>query len=401
MNQIITEPKIIDDFISRRLDKIVPNKEELKTRLMSGKKLRLYQGFDPSSPNLHIGHLVGLLTLKAFQDLGHEVIFLIGDFTGMIGDPSGKSQARNVTSLEFTQKNAQTYREQAGKILRFEGDNPILIKFNSEWNNKLDFAGVINLATHFTVQQMIERDMFQERFKKNQEVYLNEFLYPLTQGYDSVAMEVDLEVGGTDQLFNMLAGRKLLKELKGIDKLVVTTPLLADSSGNKIGKTEGNAINITNPPEQLYGQMMSLPDSAIMPCFKLITQIPSEQLPEVEEKVKTDPMAAKKHLAWELTKMLNDEAAANKAQEHFEKTVQGGANPDEIAEFTPSTYTPLTILAILGEAELISSNSEGKRLIEQNAVKIDDQVVNDPNQVIELKSGMVIKAGKRKFVRVK
>ena len=253
---------------------------------MRTRKLRLYQGFDPTSPNLHIGHLTGLLTLRDFQRLGHEVIFLIGDFTTRIGDPTGKNTARKLLSTSQIKKNAATYQKQVSSILKFTGSNPVKLKYNSKWNEKLNFAEVIKLAQQLTVQQLIERDMFQDRLKNNREIYLNEFIYPLIQGYDSVAMEVDLEIGGSDQLFNMMVGRKLVAQLQHREKFVATTKLLADAQGKKIGKSEGNAINLANPPGQFYGQIMGLPDNSILPCFRLITDLTDEEIGKIEAQLK-------------------------------------------------------------------------------------------------------------------
>lgn len=402
MTQIITDPTIIDDFITRRIVETIPSKEVLREKLLSGKRLRLYQGFDPSSANLHIGHLVGLLALKTFQDLGHEVIFLIGDFTGMIGDPGGKLQARKVLTKEKVTENAQTYQEQVGILLNFGGDNPIQLKFNSTWNQDLRFDEVIKLATHLTVQQMIERDMFQVRLKSNQEIFLNEFLYPLVQGYDSVAMDVDIEVGGQDQLFNMLVGRKLVKELNNKEKLVVCTPLLVDGEGKKMGKTEGNAINIINPPEQLFGQIMSLPDSAIMPCFKLATLVPTSSLTDIEQKIQDNPMETKKQLAWDIVRMVQTEEKANFAKDYFEKTVQGGFMPEEIPTFEISklSNSVLDIVSLLIETGLAPSKSHARRLVEQGAVEIDNQKISYPNHLITPQPNQIIKAGKRNYVKL-
>src|SRR3989344_1186569 len=263
----------IETLLTRGVDKIYPSRDELEKMLRSGKKLKLYQGFDPSGANLHIGHAVGLRKLRQFQDLGHKVIFLIGDFTGMIGDPSGKKDARKPLTQEQVLANAKDYKLQAQKILRFEGPNAVEIKFNSEWNKKLNFEEVLRLASQFSAQQMLERDMFQNRLKEGKEISLVEFLYPIMVAYDAVAMDVDLEVGGTDQTFNMLAGRKLHRHRLNKEKFVMTVPLLTDSSGKKIGKTEGNVIGITDPPSDFYGKIMSLADDAIINCFLLLTDL--------------------------------------------------------------------------------------------------------------------------------
>lgn len=396
----ITDNNLINNFLSRRIDNVLPNKEKFKKLLLSGKKLKIYQGFDPSSPNLHIGHLVGLIALKFFQKLGHEVIFLIGDFTGMIGDPTGKSETRTALTHKIVLKNAKTYQDQAGKILDFKSNNPVLIKFNYTWNSKLKFEDILKLSRHLTVKQLIERDMFQTRINENKEIYLNEFLYPLIQGYDSVAMEVDGEVGGSDQMFNMMVGRKLSKEILGKEKFVITTPLLADSHGKKIGKTEGNAINIANPPKQLYGQIMNLSDNAISPCLNLITLLPNEKVKQLENQIQTDPMKIKKRLAWEIVKMLNDKVSANNAQSHFEKTVQNNQVPEDIPEF--EINNPISIIDIVTQKNLVPSKSQTRRLVEQNAVKLNGKTISNPYlQISKKNSGETLQIGKRLFIKIK
>ncbi|HUV46877.1 MAG TPA: tyrosine--tRNA ligase [Candidatus Bathyarchaeia archaeon] len=391
----------IDELLTRRVEKIYPSRQVLEKVLRSGKKLRLYQGFDPSRPNLHIGHLVGLLTMKQFQKLGHEVIFLIGDFTGMIGDPSGKLQARKALTKKQVLVNTKTYEEQAGMVLDFKGKNPVRLKFNSEWNSKLGFAEVLKLASHFTVPQLLERDMFQERLKKKEEIYLNEFLYPLIQGYDSVTMDIDLEIGGSDQMFNMLAGRKLVKELLGKEKFVLTTKLLVDSQGKKIGKTEGNAINIANPPEVLFGQIMSLADDCIIPCFELITEIPLIKVKEIEKSLKAgkNPMIYKKQLAFSIVKMLYGEKLAEKSQQYFEKVFQSKKTPEKI-KILKTKVGKRDLPALLVELKMAPSKSEAKRLVKQAAVEINNKTIKEYDN-ITIKTGDIIKVGKKRWVKIK
>lgn len=392
----------IEELLTRRVEKIYPSRKALEKVLLSGKKLRVYQGFDPSTPNLHIGHLVGLLKLAEFQKLGHEVIFLIGDFTGMIGDPSGKLKARKGLTRKQVLNNAKTYQEQASMVLNFSGKNPIQLKFNSEWNSKLKFADVLKLARHFTVQQLLERDMFQNRIKKNKEIYFSEFMYPLIQGYDSVAMEVDLEIGGSDQMFNMMAGRKLVKEILGKEKFVLTTKLLVDNQGNKIGKTEGNVINIAQSPAKFYSQMMSITDEAILPCFKLITKIPLGKINKFKKELKEgkNPMIFKKKLSFELTKMLHGIKAAQSAQKEFEKIFQRRKLPTKIRDIKIRGGEWNTV-DLLMKTNLASSKSEAKRLINQGAVEINETIIRDPKCQISIKSGAIIKVGKRKFAKLR
>jgi tyrosyl-tRNA synthetase len=249
----------IEELLTRGVDSVYPTKEDLEKVLRSGKKLKLYQGFDPTGTQLHIGHMVGFRKLRQWQDLGHEVIFLIGDGTGQAGDPSGKLKAREKFSTrEELRENAKDYVMEAGKIVRFVGENPVKILYNGDWLNKLGLTDILEIFGHLSVQQLIERDLFQERMKQNQSINMREFIYPALQGYDSVAMEVDLELGGSDQLFNMLVGRQLVKDYLNKEKFVMTTPILADSEGRKIGKTEGNVIGLTDEPSNLFAQIMAV-----------------------------------------------------------------------------------------------------------------------------------------------
>ena len=399
MTQIITDEKIINDLLDRRIEQAIPGKEELKRLLLSGKKLKIYQGFDPSSANLHIGHIVGILVLKILHDLGHEVIFLIGDFTATIGDPTGKDKARIPLTIEKTRENAKTYQEQVKSILSFEGENPVSMRFNSEWLAGMNMTEVLQFAMNFTAQQILERDMYQKRLKEGKPISLHEFLYPVLVTKDAISLDVDIEMGGTDQIFNMSVGRHLIKALTGKDKLTMAVPLLTDTNGKKFGKSEGNAINIVEKAKNLFGQIMSLTDEAIMPCFRLITLIPTEKLP-TEEEIKNNPMEQKKKLAWELVKMLHDENTANLAQEHFEKTVQADETPENMPEYKIEQGSKKNLIDFLAETNLTISKSEAKRLVEQNAVKIDGQIMTNPKQEIELKAGMILKVGKRKWLKL-
>jgi tyrosyl-tRNA synthetase len=392
----------IDELLTRRIENIYPNKKTLEKALRSGRKLTLYQGFDPSKPDLHIGHLVGLLTLKKFQELGHKVFFLIGDFTGRVGDPTGKDKARKIISESQMRQNAQTYKDQASLILPFSGKNPITIKRNSVWLSKLSFADVLALARHFTIQQLIERDMFQARLKKNREIYLNEFMYPLMQGYDSVHLKVDLEVGGSDQMFNMLAGRKLVKETLGKEKFVVTTRLLVDSKGKKISKTGGNAINLVNPPSVFFGQIMALSDDFILPCLRLATRVSPQEIEKIRRQLKkgANPMIFKKQLAFELVSLLHNQQIAQKAQAEFKRVFQKKKTPAKIATFK-TRQKEWGIVDLLAKTKLASSKSEAKRLIQQGAVKINGLKIENLKEKIKLQDKSIIKVGKRKFLNLR
>jgi tyrosyl-tRNA synthetase len=388
----------IDELLTRGVENIYPSKEALEKVLRSGKKLRLYLGVDPSSEELHIGHTVPLRKLQQFQNLGHHVILLIGDFTGMIGDPTDKTATRKQMTHKEVLTNAKTYKEQAAKVFRFEGENPVEIKYNSTWLAKLSFKEIIELASNFTVQQMLERDMFQERMKSSKPVHLHEFFYPLMQGYDSVAMDVDLEVGGKDQTFNMLTGRTLMAVLKKKEKFVLTVPLLTDSKGQKIGKTEGNAIAISGKPEILYAQIMSLGDDAIFPVFNLATNVPISEIEKMKHDLKSgiNPMDLKKKLAWTIVAMYNSLQEADRAQIEFENTSQRGKVPRNI-DLTVSEN--LHVLEALVRTGLAKSRSEAKRLIREKAVEVDNEIVR--NIEFPLKGHQLMKSGKRNFVKIK
>src|SRR3990167_2447139 len=369
----------IDELLTRGVDKIYPSKEALEKLLRSGKKLRLYQGFDPSGIQLHIGHMTGLMKLRQFQKLGHHVIFLIGDGTGKAGDPSGKKRTREkfLTRKELRQ-NARDYVMQAAKLVDFEGKNAAEILYNGDWLNKLTLIDLLNLAGHFSLQQLEERDMFIERKKRSEEINMREFLYPLLQGYDSVAMSVDLELGGSDQTFNMLAGRKLVREIQSREKFVMTTPLLTDSSGKKIGKTEGNVIALTSTPNDLFGMVMSLPDDMIAKSFEYITDLSLYEVREIEKKLASgeNPMTYKKKLAFTLVRMLNDESSAKDAQKYFETTFQ----QKQLTGNMPTLHLkdrPLNIVDMLLQIKFAASRSDAKRLVLSNAVDIDGETISD------------------------
>ena len=393
----------IEELLTRGVEKIYPSYEELEKVLRSGKKLKLYQGFDPTGIQLHIGHMVGLRKLKQWQDLGHHVIFLIGDGTGQAGDPSGKKHTREkFLTREELRKNAVDYIKQAGKIVRFEGKNPVEILFNGDWLNELKLADILNIAGHFTPQQLLERDLFKERVRRGEDINLREFLYPLLQAYDSVVMEVDLEIGGSDQMFNMLCGRTLIKQMKNKDKFVMTTPLLTDSKGVKIGKTEGNIIALNDKPEDLFAEIMALPDDIILKGFEYLTDVSMDEIKNIKAKIEKgeNPVPYKKRMAFEIVKQLNDEKSALSAQENFEQTVQGEKLPDDIPVFQYKLDGAIDIINLLVEAKLASSRSDAKRLIEQGGVNIDGQVIKT-NEQVSLKDNSIIRVGKRKFVKIK
>lgn len=392
-----SKDEAIHQLLTRGVDKVYPSRETLEETLRSGKKLRLYQGFDPTGDRLHLGHMVGLRKHRQWQDLGHEVIFLIGDGTGEAGDPSGKKKTREkfFTSAEL-RENAKGYLEQASKIVRFDGDNPIKILYNGDWLNKLTKTDILNIAQNFSVQQMLERDMYQERLKQGEEINMREFLYPLLQGYDSVAMDVDLELGGSDQTFNMLAGRTLMRKMKGKEKFVMTTPLLEDAKGVKIGKSEGNVIGLTDEPGDLYGKIMALGDDAIIPIFTLLTDVSLEEIEKFD--VTKNPMELKKRAAKIIVAALHSEKDAEAAQARFENTFQKKEIPEDIMEV--SAEQGMTLMDILVMHEIVASKSEFRRLVKEGAITDLNigETVGDPLMVPE--PGTRFRIGKHRFIRV-
>jgi len=382
----------IDNLLTRGVDKIYPSKKALEDVLRSEKKLTLYQGFDPSAPSLHLGNFVGLMKLRAFQKLGHEVIFLVGDFTGMIGDPTDKLATRKKLTREQVLENAKAWRAQAGKVIDFEGSNPAKILYNSEWSDTVTFKDLIEITSNVTVQQMIERDMFQARIKEQKPIYLHEFLYPIAQGYDSVCMDVDLEIGGSDQLFNMMVGRTLMKAIKGKEKFVLGTKLLVDKEGNKVGKTTGNALFLDSTPENFYAGIMSFPDDVIELGFELLTEI---DMKGISERVGNDPMGEKKRLAYTIVSFLWGEIAADKASENFENTFQN--RNVSVSAVDIKIQENMSIVDVLNATGI--SVSQVKRLIAQKAIDVNGQLVNDHKIIV--KDGQYIKVGKKIFYRVR
>lgn len=379
----------INEVLTRGVQNILPSKEGL-VKLMESKKITLYQGFDPSMPSLHLGHFVGLMKLRQFQKLGHKVIFLVGDFTGMIGDPSDKLSTRPKLTRQEVLNNCKTWKQQASKVLDFEGENKAQMMFNSEWSDKITFKDLIEITSNFTVQQMIERDMFQERIKNKEPIYLHEFLYPVAQGFDSVAMDVDLEIGGNDQLFNMLAGRSLMQALKKKDKYVLTTKLLVDKEGKKVGKTTGNALFLDKSSEDFFGGIMSFPDEIIPLAFELLTEV---DIKDIEKLVKENPLKEKKRLAYEVVKLLWGETDAKKAKKKFEKSFQ-----KKSPEFEEKIEVKDSLIETISQIKSINSFSQAKRLIKQGSVDIDGKTVKDINY--KIKGNEKIKVGKKVFVKV-
>ena len=386
--------------ISRGVDEILLV-EDLESRLKSGKPMRIKAGFDPTAPDLHLGHTVLINKLRQFQDMGHEVLFLIGDFTGMIGDPTGKNTTRPPLTRDQVIENARTYEEQIFKIL---DPAKTLVMFNSSWMNELGAAGLVQLAARHTVARMLERDDFNKRYTGGKPIAIHEFLYPLIQGYDSVAMKADVELGGTDQRFNMLVGRELQKDYGQKPQAVITLPILEGLDGvNKMSKSLGNYIGINEPPEEQFGKIMSISDELMWRYFELLSFRPMVEIEDFKQQVDqgANPRDIKFMLAEEIITRFHNQAEATRARENFISRFQKGALPDEIPEKRVATSGSTVLLVnAMKDGELTGSTSDSRRMIKQGAVKLDGQRVDD--QALELQQGAshIVQVGKRRIARL-
>ncbi|MEW8959750.1 tyrosine--tRNA ligase [Neomoorella humiferrea] len=391
-------------IIRRGVAEIIPEedlKDKLERSLAEGKPLRVKLGLDPTAPDIHLGHTVVLQKLRQFQELGHQVIIIIGDFTGRIGDPTGKSETRRQLSEAEVLANAETYKEQIFKVLdpaRTE------VTFNSRWLANLTFTDVIQLAAKITVARMLEREDFARRYQENRPISVHEFFYPLMQGYDSVALAADVELGGTDQKFNLLMGRHLQREYGQEPQVAVMMPILPGLDGvQKMSKSLGNYIGINEPPKEMYGKTMSLPDELMLTYFELVTTVSLEELEEIRKGLADGtlhPRDAKMRLAREIVGLYHGEAAALEAEEEFRKVFQLGDLPQDIPEVEVKE-TQIWLPRLMVQAGLAPSTSEARRLIRQGAVRIDGQRLDDPDAELVVRDGAVLKAGKRKFVRLR
>ena len=387
-------------LIKRGTDEIL-TESDLKKKLESGKQLIIKAGFDPTAPDLHLGHTVLLNKLRHFQDLGHKVIFLIGDFTGQIGDPSGKNKTRPTLGSDELIENAKTYEKQVFKILKKELTE---VRFNSEWCNDLGAAGLIGLASKYNVARMLERDDFNKRYNSNQSIAVHEFLYPLVQGYDSVALNADVECGGTDQKFNLLVGRELQRAYDQEPQVVLTVPILEGLDGtNKMSKSLNNFIGIDESPEEMFGKIMSISDELMWRWFELLSFISEKEINNLRQQVDegTNPRDIKFLLAEELVDRFHETGQGASCRESFLQRFQKGSLPDDIKEISinlDSDSIPLTNL--LKNADMTSSTSEAMRLIKQGGVKIDSEKVLDPKKEIQKGSEAVYQVGKRKFLKI-
>jgi tyrosyl-tRNA synthetase len=386
-------------IIKRGAVEIVPE-EELIAKLKLGRPLRVKAGFDPTAPDLHLGHTVLIQKMKQFQELGHEVIFLIGDFTGMIGDPSGKSETRKQLTKEEVLKNAETYKEQIFKIL---DRKKTIVEFNHHWMEKMDAAAMIELSAKYTVARMLERDDFKQRYQKEQPIGIHEFLYPLMQGYDSIALKADVELGGTDQRFNLLMGRVLQREYGQESQVVLTMPLLEGLDGvQKMSKSLGNYIGITEAPEDMFGKIMSISDALMWRYYELLSDKGLEEISALRARVEkgdVHPMDAKKALAAELVERFHGAAAAEIARHYFETRFQDKALPKDIRQKF-SAPEPIWICRLMVDLKFATSTSEARRLVAQNAVKVDAQLINDVNFKFDRARHHVIEVGKNRIAQV-
>lgn len=407
MTKVITDEKLIDAFLNRGVENIYPSKEELKKKMLSGERMRIYQGFDPTGPYLHVGHAIGIRALSILQQLGHEVVFLIGDFTAKVGDPD-KDTTRALLSDEQIEANMAGWKQQAAQLIDFGGDNPVRFERNHKWLSKLNLDDLIRLMSKITVQQMLNRDMFDRRIKEGNPIGLHEFIYPLMQGFDSVAMDVDMEICGDDQTFNSLVGRDLCKAYLGKEKFVRTNKMMDAPDGRTMSKTKGNGINLGDTAEVMYGKAMSYPDTAIISGLELLTNVPMENVKQIGEKIAegVNPMEHKKMMAFEIVRAIKGDKDAEAAQTYFEKTVQNKEIPDEIEE----SYLPIAsyrLVDLLVELKMATSKGEARRLIEQGGIKTANdgaelEAIKDVNaDVLVTKEGLLIQRGKRQFVKVR
>jgi tyrosyl-tRNA synthetase len=395
--------KELDYLLHRGVEEVIV-KDELISALKSGKKLRLKEGFDPSSPDIHLGHMVGLRKLRQFQELGHQVILIVGDWTAQIGDPSGVNVTRPMLTAEQVRQNAETYMEQFFKVV---DKSKTEVRWQSDWFGKFNLKDIIQLASKFTIAQFLARDDFAKRYAEGRPITITEFLYPLLQAYDSVAIQSDVEFGGVDQKFNLLVGRELQSMVGQKPQQTFMVPLLVGTDGvHKMSKSKGNYIGVAESPAQIYGKVMSIPDTLIMNYFELVTDVPDEELAEIKRDLESgsvNPMNYKKRLAFELVKQLHGLEAAKQADEEFARVFQKREAPEEIQEASVSfreynTDSGLDLSKLLAATGQVKSRTEANRLISQGAISIDGEKVTGP--VFPLKSGSIIKVGKHRFVKI-
>ena len=388
------------ELIKRGIDEVL-TEDDLVSKLKSKKQLTVKVGFDPTAPDLHLGHTVILNKMRHFQDLGHKVVFLIGDFTGRIGDPSGKNKTRPSLDKEELEKNAKTYSDQVFKILNKDLTD---IRFNSEWCEDLGADGIIGLASKYNLGRMLERDDFSKRYKANQQIAIHEFLYPLIQAYDSIALNADVEMGGTDQKFNLLVGRELQRAFDQEPQVCITLPILEGLDGiNKMSKSLDNYVGINEDPDEMFGKIMSISDDLMWRWFELLSFRPINEVNELKKEVKSgmNPRDTKILLAEEIIERFHSKEDAENAKNTFLDRFQKGAKPKDIETFSISLDDDIAIGNLLKESGLVQSTSEAMRLVKQGAVKINDEKIDDPKLSIEKNRELLVQVGKRRFLKIK
>lgn len=399
MAKIITSEEKIDEFLNRGVFEVFPSKEALKKRLMSGERLKVYQGFDPTGPYLHVGHAIGIRAMKILQDLGHEVIFLVGDFTSKIGDPDKGSTRKILTDKEI-RKNMSGWKKQASQLINFKGENPVRFERNYKWLSKLKIEDVLNLMSNFTIQQILQRDLFKRRLAEDIPLKLHEIMYPLMQGYDGVAMNVDIEIGGADQTFNMLVGRDLSKIILNKEKFVRTNKMMDAPDGITMSKTKGNGINLGDSEDQMFGKAMSYPDSAILSGLELLTEVPMEKIEEIKKEIEkgVNPMQFKKMMAYEIVKLIKGKQKAQKAQENWEKTFSNKEIPEDVLEIISNNQE--LFVDVLLKNKIISSKTEFRRLVDEGAITKLETKEKIKYYTIKVSEG-TYRVGKKRFIKIK
>jgi tyrosyl-tRNA synthetase len=391
--------KKIFDMLNRGTVEVVV-KADLEKKLLSGKKLNIKFGIDPSGKDLHIGHMVPLRKLQEFQHLGHNILLLFGNFTGTIGDPSGKAEARKIKTQQDLEENAKHYLDQAKKVLDI---SKLKVVWNADWLGRLNFADILQLSSQFTVAQMLERDMFQERIKKSLPISVHEFMYPLMQGYDSVALKADVEIGGTDQTFNLLAGRTLQRAYNQVPQDIVTVQILEGTDGKiKMGKSENNYIGVTEAPNEMFGKVMSIPDSLILRYFELATDVTFTEIEEIKKLLESgeNPRNVKIRLANSIVSIYHGLKAARTAEQEFINIFSNRELPTDIEQKTLANHK-INIIELLSQIGAVSSKNEARRLITQGGIKVDSVRIEDQDLIVDIKKEKLIQAGKRKFYKVK
>ncbi|HPC36724.1 MAG TPA: tyrosine--tRNA ligase [Candidatus Marinimicrobia bacterium] len=392
------------EIIRRGVEELISEEEmvrKLENSIKTHQPLRIKQGFDPTAPDIHLGHTVGIRKLRQFQDLGHTIVLIIGDYTGLVGDPSGKNETRPRLPYETLMKNAETYENQFFKIL---DKSKTEIHYNGEWFAKMKFDEIMNLAAKFTVARILERDDFTKRYKEGNPISLHEFFYPLMQGYDSVAIKADVELGATEQKFNLLTARDVQREYGQEPQVILTLPVLEGiDGGQRMSKSLGNYIGIDDEPDEMYGKIMSIPDNLILKYFTLVTDYSLAHLEEVKRRLsdgQTNPMVLKKELARTIVQMYHSDSAARQAEQNFEQIFSKKEIPDDIEEIViSSSELPKPLVKLLTECGAVSSNGEARRLIQQGGVRINDEKIDDINYSFQDKGEYITKVGKRRFFK--